>query len=125
MNSTIHPFRFLLIEDNFGDFFLIEEYLSEHFKNQDLVHVSTFLEAKSVLDQEKVFDVILLDRLNFKPCSNCCCTRLSALAIAGELPALGWSKHPRCTSAHQSKRQMYHRPYQYGWTMVEIPWTFR
>ena len=61
MNSTIHPFRFLLIEDNFGDFFLIEEYLSEHFKNQDLVHVSTFLEAKSILTLEEPFDVILLD----------------------------------------------------------------
>lgn len=61
MNSTIQPFRFLLIEDNFGDFFLIEEYLSEHFKNQDLVHVSTFLEAKSILTLEEPFDVILLD----------------------------------------------------------------
>lgn len=62
MKSTIQPFRFLLIEDNFGDFFLIEEYLSEHFKNQDLVHASTFLEAKkTLLNQEQIFDVILLD----------------------------------------------------------------
>lgn len=60
-NSTIQPFRFLLIEDNFGDFFLIEEYLSEHFKNQDLIHVTTFSEAKRILDKEKTFDVILLD----------------------------------------------------------------
>lgn len=61
MNSTIQPFRFLLIEDNYGDFFLIEEYLSEHFKNQELIHASTFLEAKKILNQEESFDVILLD----------------------------------------------------------------
>ncbi|MCU0399782.1 MAG: response regulator [Algoriphagus sp.] len=61
MNNTIQPYRFLLIEDNFGDFFLIEEYLSEYFKNQDLVHKSTFSEAKLLLDQKETFDVILLD----------------------------------------------------------------
>lgn len=61
MNNTIQPYRFLLIEDNFGDFFLIEEYLNEHFKNQELVRKSTFSEAKSILNQGETFDVILLD----------------------------------------------------------------
>jgi PAS domain S-box-containing protein len=61
LNSNLQPYRFLIIEDNFGDFFLIEEYLSEDFKNLDLIHVSTFLEAKALLSQSTSFDVVLLD----------------------------------------------------------------
>lgn len=62
MRKDSIEYRFLVIEDNFGDYFLIEEYLSEHIQSPQLTHASTFFEAKEFLsDLEKQFDVILLD----------------------------------------------------------------
>ncbi|MFL0683439.1 MAG: PAS domain S-box protein [Algoriphagus aquaeductus] len=62
MKKDSFPYKALVIEDNFGDYFLIEEYLSEHIQSPDLVHASTFLAAKEFLSTEEGnFDVILLD----------------------------------------------------------------
>ena len=51
----------LIIEDNPGDFILIESYLSEEFLELKVKHAKTFLEAKKNLDNNFTFDIILLD----------------------------------------------------------------
>ena len=52
----------LIIEDNPGDFFLIKEYLEEHFAEPKIMHAKRFSEAESMLmDEKNVFDVVLLD----------------------------------------------------------------
>lgn len=58
-NKTYH---ILIVEDNFGDFFLIEEYLLDYILSPQLIHASSFQEAKSILeDSENTFDVVFLD----------------------------------------------------------------
>lgn len=62
MRKDTFNYRFLVIEDNFGDYFLIEEYLSEHIQSPELIHASTFAEAKEFLsEKDSHFDVVLLD----------------------------------------------------------------
>jgi len=51
----------LLIEDNTGDALLVEEYVADVLWNAELVHVSTFREARKILEGDHVFDIILLD----------------------------------------------------------------
>jgi PAS domain S-box-containing protein len=51
----------LLIEDNPGDFALVEEFLLEQIETLDLKWAKTYREAKKILDQRHDFDVILLD----------------------------------------------------------------
>lgn len=53
--------RVLVIEDNIGDFILIEEFLTEAVKDKDIdiVHVKTYKEASEKEGQE--YDAILLD----------------------------------------------------------------
>ena len=52
----------LVIEDNPGDFFLIEEYIEESFFNSKVTHVVNYSEAYHLLSkQESIFDSILLD----------------------------------------------------------------
>jgi PAS domain S-box-containing protein len=52
----------LIIEDNPGDFFLIKEYLEEHFTEPKIMHAKRFSEAESMLmDEKNAFDVVLLD----------------------------------------------------------------
>lgn len=53
--------KLLVVEDNPGDFVLIEEYLSENFENPDIIHVSTYADAQKILEQKNHFDIILLD----------------------------------------------------------------
>lgn len=52
--------RILIIEDNDGDFLLIEDYLAEAIENAQAQHVKSFNEA-AVLLAEHVYDIILLD----------------------------------------------------------------
>ncbi len=55
-------YRILVVEDNPGDYLLVEDYLHEHIQKPVLTHVTTFSEAKNVLQKEqKPFDIILLD----------------------------------------------------------------
>lgn len=58
-NRKLH---ILVVEDNIGDYVLVEEYLSEHFSNCLLTHVNT---AKKAIDRlsnsDDPFDAILLD----------------------------------------------------------------
>lgn len=51
----------LVIEDNPGDFVLIEEYLQEEIHTVTIRHAKTFTIAKNMIAQDLKFDVILLD----------------------------------------------------------------
>lgn len=55
-------FNILVIEDNPGDFLLVEEYLSDQILNPYVLNAKTFAEAKTVLAKgAAAFDVIFLD----------------------------------------------------------------
>ncbi|WP_435354658.1 response regulator [Emticicia sp. SJ17W-69] len=52
----------LVIEDNIGDFILINDYLEEQIVDLNVIHAKSFLEAKIVFDNKSnSFDIILLD----------------------------------------------------------------
>jgi len=62
MTDVKNEFNFLVIEDNPGDFVLIEEFLSEQIKIYSLEHARNFQEAKNILSKDdNTFDIILLD----------------------------------------------------------------
>ncbi|MEJ5994406.1 response regulator [Pedobacter sp. Du54] len=62
MEMLQKEFKVLVIEDNVGDYELVELYLKEHFPLLILHHATSFSEAKSVLKIEAPsLDVILLD----------------------------------------------------------------
>lgn len=62
MKVDPHTYRILVVEDNPGDFLLVEDFLSEHLKSPNLTHVTRFKAAKALLEENPdVFDVILLD----------------------------------------------------------------
>jgi PAS domain S-box-containing protein len=55
-------YNILVIEDNPGDFALVEEFLSEQFKVLNLMHAKDFKKAKDILTGKVFkFDIILLD----------------------------------------------------------------
>jgi PAS domain S-box-containing protein len=55
-------YNILVIEDNPGDFALVEELLSEEFEELHLIHANDFKEAKEILTGKVFrFDIILLD----------------------------------------------------------------
>jgi CheY-like chemotaxis protein len=59
--SMVKNIKILLIEDNLGDVYLIEEYLEEFATfSYEMSHVGTLNEAFSDLNKQ-LFDVILLD----------------------------------------------------------------
>jgi len=54
--------KLLIVEDNMGDYVLVNEYFMDVFQHSDLTHVSKFSEAKKLLEENKrEFDAILLD----------------------------------------------------------------
>lgn len=62
MNEQIHSIKLLIIEDNEGDFVLVEEFVVEQFDKPELTHVKTFQDAKEILKEKNAeYDVILLD----------------------------------------------------------------
>lgn len=62
MRKDDKSYHILIIEDNLGDFILIEEYLNENILSPKTVRAETFQAAKQLLeDQNVVFDVIFLD----------------------------------------------------------------
>jgi PAS domain S-box-containing protein len=54
-------FRILVIEDNPGDYLLIEDYLNEVILAPQIENVTDFASASSVLSSQGDFDIILLD----------------------------------------------------------------
>ncbi|MGK7391963.1 MAG: response regulator [Candidatus Cyclobacteriaceae bacterium M2_1C_046] len=61
MFSGFSTARVLVIEDNTGDYVLIQEFFKEELKNPKIVHSPTFAKAKSILLEDDDFDGILLD----------------------------------------------------------------
>lgn len=62
MTKDRSSIRILVIEDNIGDFVLVEEFLLEQIEDPILTHAKTYKEAEAyLLQEEPVFDVILLD----------------------------------------------------------------
>ncbi|MFO7719296.1 MAG: PAS domain S-box protein [Gillisia sp.] len=53
--------KILVIEDNLGDFILIEDYLNEIQSDVSIKRASTFAEAKTILKSDIQLDAILLD----------------------------------------------------------------
>ena len=54
------PISVLVVEDNFGDYYLVKEYLEETMVQVKVLHADTLARARQLLDEEK-FDVVLLD----------------------------------------------------------------
>lgn len=62
MKKDEKVYHILIVEDNYGDFVLIEEYLLDYILNPRLIHASSFQEAKSILEDSKNrFNVVFLD----------------------------------------------------------------
>lgn len=62
MRKDEKSYHILIIEDNLGDYILIEEYLTEYILNPKLIRTDTFQSAKKILeDRSNVFDIIFLD----------------------------------------------------------------
>lgn len=62
MNKDATKFGILVVEDNLGDFVLIEDYLEEQILAPQIMHLKTFSEAQQLFKNNKInFDVILLD----------------------------------------------------------------
>ena len=62
MRKDIRPYSILIVEDNLGDYVLIEEYLAENVLNPNLQRADSFAEAKKILlATSNKFDVIFLD----------------------------------------------------------------
>ena len=52
----------LVIEDNPGDFALVEEFLLEKIETTAISHASSYMEAQNILSAKTIpFDIILLD----------------------------------------------------------------
>lgn len=57
-----HPFVILVIEDNAGDYCLVEEYLLESIESPTICHAKNFEEARRYLSESShPFDAVLLD----------------------------------------------------------------
>ncbi|PWJ60259.1 PAS domain S-box-containing protein [Dyadobacter jejuensis] len=62
MNLDKTAYRILIIEDNPGDYYLVDDYLHEYILNPILLHIQTFAEARQLISPDKRdFDLILLD----------------------------------------------------------------
>jgi len=58
-----HPYNFLIVEDNPGDYFLIQDYIKEYISVPLISQAGSFKEVKSLFREKdcKRFDLILLD----------------------------------------------------------------
>src|ERR1700755_1483956 len=62
MEKDKKNYKLLVIEDNEGDFLLIEHFLSEEILSPQITHVKTLKQAKELLTgQHTPFDIVLLD----------------------------------------------------------------
>lgn len=59
-NENLH-LEILVVEDNLGDYILIEDYLSEFQPQLSVLRASTFTEARDLLTSQNSFDAVLLD----------------------------------------------------------------
>lgn len=62
MNKDDKTYKVIVVEDNLGDFFLLEEYLKEKIDNPTIMHFELFKELYKFKDNIKQdFDLIFLD----------------------------------------------------------------
>jgi PAS domain S-box-containing protein len=61
MSFHSQALRLLIVEDNPGDYILIEDYLGEEVVRPAIVHATTFAQARESLSEPIAFDAILLD----------------------------------------------------------------
>ena len=62
MKKDTYPYKILVIEDNLGDFILVEDYLIEEIAHPELTHAKDFKQAKEYLTNTTThYDIILLD----------------------------------------------------------------
>lgn len=61
MKDLLKKLNILVIEDNPGDFLLIEEYLTAELEHPNIHHAKTFSEAKQMLGNAAQYHAILLD----------------------------------------------------------------
>ena len=62
MRKDKKSYRILVIEDNSGDYFIVEEFLKYQISDPVNVHATNFKQASGILSgKENSFDVILLD----------------------------------------------------------------
>lgn len=54
-------YNIIVIEDNLGDFFLLEEYVSEKIKNPTIKHLERFSELNEFKEEVAQYDIIFLD----------------------------------------------------------------
>lgn len=54
-------YHILVIEDNPGDFVIVEELLVEQLSRPDITHAINYKEARAILETGRTFDIILLD----------------------------------------------------------------
>lgn len=62
MEKDKYPYKILVVEDNPGDFILVEDYLDDHILNPEIEHAKSLKEAKETLSgKASYYDIILLD----------------------------------------------------------------
>lgn len=62
MKKDENPYHILVIEDNIGDYVILEEYLSEYLSNLHIEHVENFKDASELLGNgENQFNLVFLD----------------------------------------------------------------
>jgi len=61
MIKDLHPYRILVIEDNPGDYTLVEEYLLDQVASPTISQAVNYTQAAAILKVDNLFDVILLD----------------------------------------------------------------
>lgn len=54
-------YKILVVEDNLGDYVLLEEYISDHFLNVEFVNAKSYSEFVQILCKKNDFDIIFLD----------------------------------------------------------------
>jgi PAS domain S-box-containing protein len=62
MKKDENPYHILVIEDNVGDFVLLEDYLSDYLVNFQIINAQSFHDASNILDNgNQNFDLVFLD----------------------------------------------------------------
>ena len=61
MKKDEKPYSILVVEDNLGDYIIIEEYLSEYLINLQSIQVESFKAAAELLAKDHNFDLVFLD----------------------------------------------------------------
>ncbi|RTL52338.1 MAG: response regulator [Sphingobacteriales bacterium] len=76
----------LVVEDNSGDYLLLDEYLRERFDEVTIARAITYKEAAALLQQQHSFQVVLLD-LSLPDISGEALVK-EMMAIAGDIPII-------------------------------------